>query len=188
MRKLVLTLLVGIAAASPAMAQERAPFTGFRLEGLLGWDRVQSGGRDDAVGYGIGAGYDMQLGGALLGIEGEVSDSDSRQCSGAATLADPRLCLKTGRDLYAGARVGAVMGNALVYAKAGYTNARGKFTSNDGVNETTLAGRTLDGIRAGAGAELALGANSFVKTEYRYSNYERGVERHQVMGGFGFRF
>jgi outer membrane immunogenic protein len=33
-----------------------------------------------------------------------------------------------------------------------------------------------------------LGTNSFAKAEYRYSNYEQGVERHQVMGGFGFRF
>ena len=37
-------------------------------------------------------------------------------------------------------------------------------------------------------AEYALGTNAFVKTEYRYSNYESGFERHQVLGGFGFRF
>jgi outer membrane immunogenic protein len=45
-----------------------------------------------------------------------------------------------------------------------------------------------DGIRAGAGLEYALGQNLFVKAEYRYSNYEAGVERNQVVGGFGFRF
>lgn len=188
MRKLFLTALVSVAAATPAMAQDRAPFTGFRIEGLAGWDRVQSGDHDDAIGYGLGVGYDMQAGGALVGIEGEISDSDNRDCIGAATVADPRLCLKTGRDLYAGARVGAVMGKALVYGKVGYTNARGKFTSNDGVAETTLASSDLDGVRVGGGAEFALGPNSFIKTEYRYSNYEQGVERHQVMGGFGFRF
>jgi len=27
-----------------------------------------------------------------------------------------------------------------------------------------------------------------VKTEYRYSNYQDGVDRNQVIAGFGFRF
>lgn len=188
MRKFLVTLALGTAALSPAMAQERAPFTGPRVEGLIGWDRVHSGGHDDAVGYGVGVGYDMQMGGAVIGVEGEFSDSDTRDCIGSTTVADPRLCLKSGRDLYAGARIGAVMSGALVYGKVGYTNARGKFTSDDGTDEITLAKTDLDGVRVGGGVELPVSSNSFIKAEYRYSNYEQGVERHQVMGGFGFRF
>ena len=188
MRKFFLTVLTGCAVAAPVMAQDRAPFTGARIEGLAGWDRVKAGGHDDNIGYGVGIGYDMQMGGALLGVEAEASDSNVRDCAGSATVIDPRLCLKTGRDLYAGGRIGATMGSALIYAKLGYTNFRGKFTSNDGTTETTLAKSDLDGVRVGGGAEFALSQNTFVKAEYRYSNYEAGVDRHQAMGGFGFGF
>jgi outer membrane immunogenic protein len=42
--------------------------------------------------------------------------------------------------------------------------------------------------RVGGGIEHALRPNSFVKAQYRYSSYERDVEEHRVIGGFGFRF
>ena len=190
MRCFAYAALLATAAATPALAQDRAPFTGPRVEGLIGWDRVQSDGdRDDAVGYGAAVGYDMQMGGAVVGLEGEYSDSDARSCVGSTTAADPRLCVKTGRDLYAGGRVGTVVGGStLLYAKAGYTNAQAKLTSDDGTGQVTLDKANLDGIRVGAGAEHAIGQNSYVKAEYRYSNYEQGVSRHQAMAGFGFRF
>ena len=186
-----LLLLAGVAAAaSPAFAQADAPFTGARVEGLVGWDHpVSNPGHDDAVTYGVAAGYDMQMGGALVGIEAEAMDSDAKSCGGAETVANPRVCLKAGRDLYAGGRVGTVIGSStLLYAKAGYTNARAQVNSDNGVEDVRLAKTNLDGIRVGAGAEYAVGPNSFVKAEYRYSNYEAGLERHQVLGGFGFRF
>ena len=43
-------------------------------------------------------------------------------------------------------------------------------------------------LRVGAGVEQQLGTNLYAKAEYRYSNYEAGIERHQVLGGVGFRF
>ena len=190
MRCFAYAALLATTAVSPALAQESAPFTGPRVEGLVGVDRVQTdSGRDDAVGYGAAVGYDMQMGGALVGVDAEYSDSDARSCAGAASVADPRLCVKTGRDLYAGARVGTVVGGStLLYAKAGYTNAQAKLTGDDGTGQITLDKTNLDGVRVGAGVEHAVGPRSFVKAEYRYSNYERGVERHQAMAGFGFRF
>lgn len=189
MRKILTTAVLALAATGPALAQDRAPFTGARVEGLVGWDRVQNGGHDDALGWGGMVGYDMQMGRSLVGVEAEITDSNNKDCAGAATAPDPRLCLKTARDLYAGGRIGMVTGDSmLLYAKAGYTNMRGKFTSDDGTTETTLAKSDLDGIRVGVGAEYALSGNSFAKAEYRYSNYEQGIERHQVMAGFGFRF
>jgi outer membrane immunogenic protein len=45
-----------------------------------------------------------------------------------------------------------------------------------------------DGLRLGAGIEFALGRGAYAKTEYRYSNYEGGVTRNQVITGLGFRF
>jgi outer membrane immunogenic protein len=151
------------------MAQESAPFTGPRVEGLVGLDRVQSDGdHDDAIGYGAAVGYDMQMGGAVVGAEAEYSDSDNRTCVGSTTGADPRVCLKAGRDLYVGGRVGtAVGGSTLLYAKAGYTNAQAKLTSDDGTGQITLDKSNLDGVRVGAGVEHAVGPRSYVKAEYR---------------------
>ncbi len=53
---------------------------------------------------------------------------------------------------------------------------------------TTSESANGDGIRAGVGGQYALGANSYIGTEYRYSNYEAGLSRHQVAATFGFRF
>ncbi|MGH6780570.1 MAG: outer membrane protein [Phenylobacterium sp.] len=190
MRKVATALLLASAvAATPALAQDAASFSGPRVEGVIGWDRSQAnGGHDDGVLYGIGAGYDFQRGNTVFGVEAELTDSDAKDCIGAATAADPRLCAKAGRDLYVGGRAGFVVGGStLLYAKAGYTNARYKLSADDGV-ATISDGSNLDGVRVGAGAEYAVGPNSYVKAEYRYSNYEQGLERHQALAGFGFRF
>ena len=193
MRKFLLASLLATAFAAPAMAQDDVggPFTGPRVEGIVGWDQVKGdGAKSDDVMYGVAAGYDVQAGGAVIGGEIEYTDSDNRACDrGAATVADPRLCFKAGRDLYVGGRVGTVVGaSTLLYAKAGYTNADAKFTANDGVDEVTLDKTHLDGVRVGAGVEHKLGSHSYVKAEYRYSNYEQGVERHQALAGVGYRF
>lgn len=190
MRSMIFTLLAAATVATPAFAQDAAPFTGARVEGIIGLDRLQANGEhDDNVGYGIAGGYDFQRGNLLVGIEAEATDSNAKSCAGAATVANPRYCAKAARDLYVGGRVGSVVGgNTLLYAKAGYTNARFKATSDNGINETTLFRDDLDGVRVGAGAEYAITPNSYVKAEYRYSNYSDGISRNQVVGGFGFRF
>jgi outer membrane immunogenic protein len=183
MRKPVLAVVAAmLSAAAPALAQDAAPFTGLRAEGLIGWDRSQAfGGHEDGAMYGAAVGYDLQLNGFLAGAEGEISDSTVKQCEGPS---GDRLCAKAGRDLYLGGRIGTVIGGTvLLYGKAGYTNARYSVSYN-GASE----GANFDGLRLGAGAEYAIGPNSFVKAEYRYSNYEDDLSRHQLAAGFGFRF
>jgi len=188
MRSIVVAALLAAGAAAPALAQDKAPFTGPRVEALAGWDRVSNNGHDDAFTYGLGVGYDIQAGPGIIGVEAEASDSNAKTCIGTATALDPRLCAKAGRDLYVGGRIGAVVGGrALLYAKAGYTNARAKASLDNGTTVLRDSGN-FDGVRVGAGAEYALGANSYVKAEYRYSNYEDGFSRNQVLAGFGFRF
>ena len=178
-----------ILAAAPASAQLSAPFTGARVEGIVGYDNVKRGDSDDGVMYGVAAGYDMQMRGMVVGIEAEAADSEIKQCAGARTALSPELCAQAARDLYVGGRVGTVVGGrTLLYAKAGYTNARFKLTDDNGTNRATLGRTDLDGIRAGVGAEYAVGPNSYVKAEYRYSNYEDGFTRNQAVAGFGFRF
>lgn len=163
--------------SAPAFAQDGATFSGPRAEVLAGYDSLKTGDADvgspDGFLYGIALGYDLRVGGAVLGVEAELADATtSRTVSGVKVEAD--------RDIYVGARLGAPIGDkALAYVKAGYTNAR---------IEALGFGDDGDGFRLGGGLEYALSNNLYVKGEYRYSNYEGDVERHQVVGGLGLRF
>jgi outer membrane immunogenic protein len=194
MRKLILAALAAGTLASPAFAQDAAaPFTGPRVEGLVGWDRNQVlDSHSDGVAYGAGLGYDFQAGGMVVGIEAEAADSTADECAASVSVTGDRLCAKAGRDLYVGGRVGGLVGpSTLLYAKAGYSNARVRLDYDSGVatNVGDFSTRTsYDGVRVGAGVEQAIGTNTFVKAEYRYSNYENDLEKHQAVIGFGFRF
>ena len=193
MRIFLLAILLAGTVATPAVAQNAAPFSGVRVEGVVGYDTTDvedenSGG----VVYGAQLGYDVQSGGLVFGVEGEVSDSTVDECVRDVDLIGDELCVQAGRDLYVGGRVGAAASSdVLVYGKAGYTNGRVALDYEDGTAGTTLdfeEGENLDGVRVGGGLEVALGPNSYLKAEYRYSNYEQGFDRHQAVAGFGFRF
>lgn len=194
MRTLFAAALLAATAATPALAQSdpATPFTGAHIEGIAGVDRVRSNGSGDTgVTYGIAGGYDLQApSGTLFGIEGEVADASTDDCVRGVVLASDRLCAEAKRDLYAGGRVGFVTGSTLVYGKVGYTNLRVGGSYEDGTASTAADftnNRNLDGVRVGAGLEKNLGRFS-VKAEYRYSNYEDGVSRHQGVVGAGVRF
>lgn len=194
-------LAASTALAAPAFAQDNAPFTGPRVEGVVGWDRVDDGANSgteasDGVVYGGAIGYDFQTGGAVIGVEGEITGSSNSQRYRGILAPNDELRVGAGRDLYLGARVGFLAGpNALIYAKGGYTNARLETRYTNG-NTTTTIGENADGWRLGAGVEYALANNIYLKGEYRYSNYNRvdnsnidiDVDRHQVVGGVGIRF
>ena len=223
MRKLILTALLAGTFAAPAIAQDAAPFTGFRLEGLAGYGQLGTGEDPDtglnndegdqsiegAV-FGVGVGYDFNLGNLVAGVEGEFTESTGRQES------DERVrgvnftsSLETGRDLYVGGRLGFVAGpSTLVYGKAGYTNTSLE-ASTVGNNDRFELDTNIDGWRIGAGIEQLFGPNAFGKLEYRYSNYNNldfsddfdidnfrsedfdtdiDLDRHQVVVGVGFRF
>jgi outer membrane immunogenic protein len=179
--------------ATPALAQDNPNLGGFHVDGIVGWDHPSiQGEHADGVLYGMGVGYDFRSGNAIFGVEAEASDTTSDESVTGAVIAGDNLRVRAGRDLYVGGRAGFGIGhNSLIYAKAGYTNARVRVDYDDGTAATVadFTQRTnLDGIRAGVGAQFGIGTNAYVRTEYRYSNYEQGVDRHQVIGGFGFRF
>jgi outer membrane immunogenic protein len=200
MRKFALAAVAAVAFATPAMAQEVAPFTGFRAEGVVGWDRLSDGtdqdaGSSDGVLYGAQFGYDIQAGRAIVGIEGEVTGSTTDTRADNLLAAGDRVTLDVGRDLYVGGRVGvAVSPNAMIYAKGGYTNLRidAEYRLN---NVSAREGENFDGYRLGAGVEYKLSGNTYLKGEYRYSNYgsaedydDIDLDRHQLLGGIGVRF
>lgn len=210
-----------MAIATPALAQgegSTSTFTGPRVEAILGYDITKAGSSvDDDLNqdndesmegllYGVGVGYDIDLGGVVVGAEGELTDSTAKTKYEAGDFEGFGYGnVKAGRDLYVGARVGAkVASNALVYVKGGYTNARLNIRSNDGTTEYREK-FDLDGWRVGAGAEVALNNNVYTKLEYRYSNYSKGeidfdgtlpdsdrfsvdTDRHQLVAGVGVRF
>lgn len=218
MRKLVFTALAAstaIAVAVPAMAQSGGPFDGPRIGVIAGYDGLRPGrGPDSDISsdngadgflYGADIGYDHQMNRFVIGAEGEIAGSTAKTADDPDTtdaLGYGRV--KAGRDLYIGARAGyLVTPTTMLYAKAGYTNARLDLTARDG---TTVTGRhfNLDGYRIGAGIEQSLGSNTYAKLEYRYSNYgdarleyangentnnfDVDTDRHQIVAGVGLRF
>lgn len=169
------------AIAAPAMA---APISGARVEGVIGYDHVNIDleGDDEGTGgvlYGLGVGYDFAVSPTFaVGVDAEITDS-------TADVGDEETGkVSAARDLYVGGRFTTAISDTFnLYGKLGYTNARLK-VEFDGES----LGENGDGIRAGIGGQFALGANSYIGTEYRYSNYEGGFERHQLAGTVGFRF
>jgi outer membrane immunogenic protein len=190
MRKYIVAALLAGGLATPAFAQDTGN-TGLRVEGLIGYDRVQVEGDEiDDLAYGIGVGFDSQAGGAVVGIEAEALQSEVKDCVRGVEIVGDELCANAGRDLYVGGRVGAALGaNSLIYAKAGYTNARFNLDYRTTTTGTFVGTHEdLDGARVGAGIQFGLGPNLYAKAEYRYSNYEQGFEKHQGVAGIGFKF
>ena len=163
-RILTVALAATAFAATPALAQDAAvaapnSFTGARVGVNLGIADDNAFGTE-VVTYGVDAGYDFDLGGAVAGVSVEAQDSKD-----------------TGRDLSITGRAGAkVSSNAMVYALAGYSNLE---VFND---------FNIDGVRFGAGVEVAPTSNLFVKLEQRYTNYELDAEVWQTLVGVGARF
>jgi outer membrane immunogenic protein len=192
MRKYIAAALLAGSLSTPAFAQDVAPFSGLRVEGIVGYDTTDvENDNADGIVYGVGVGYDVQSGNVVFGIDGEANESNVDECVAGGIVANDQLCAQLGREFYVGGRIGAVLGsNALLYARAGYANARVELDYDHPTNNALdlVSSEDLDGVRVGGGLEYAIGSNSFVKAEYRYSNYEQGFERHQAVAGFGFRF
>lgn len=159
MKKIVLASVAALTLSTPAMA---ADFAGPYVGATVGFSDDDFAGTE-AFTYGVNAGFDFDLGATVAGVAVEYQDSSEDGI---------------GRDLSAVGRYGFKAGeNALVYGLVGYTNQAVEGT-----------GIELDGVRVGAGVEAGFGTGLLGKVEYRYSNYELGVELHQFVVGLGFRF
>jgi outer membrane immunogenic protein len=209
-----------LASAVPAFAQDApAPtiadqptFAGPRAEIFGGWDRVGArlrtdngttrdtirGHQDGGIAGGL-VGYDMAIGNRLVaGVFGSYALSTARECEAVGSYSG---CLKSGRQIEGGARIGArINPNTLVYAKGAYVNGRVTGDFANGVDQVKF-GDNQDGWRAGAGVEYAIAKHAYVKAEYDYTlfkSYDAGdlgltdtslrLDRNQVLGGFGIRF
>ena len=218
-KRFALVAAVSAAALSaPAMAQEKAPFSGLRVGVEAGYDHLRSGSTEDldttrdinesidGVAYGAVVGFDAPVGDNLrLGAEASYGDSSAdRRDENPGTVFNLGR-VQAQREIYVGGRVGYVTSpNVMLYAKAGYTNQRFGIEGSDGTVDLNQRLDT-DGWRVGAGAEYALSNNMYAGLEYRYSNYDEGevdfdgttpdssrfnidTDRHQVMATVGVRF
>ena len=194
MKKFVSILVAGSAFAALA-SPASAAISGGRVEAVVGWDRGSidltdfgfDGSVDsDGVVFGLGAGYDFGLNATTsVGIDLEATES-SADLDFTDGIDSAEIAF--GRDLYAGGRITfAVSPTTNLYVKAGYTNARIKATLTEGTVVTSDSANA-DGLRGGVGAQFAIGGSAYIGGEYRYSNYEADVSRHQAVATLGFRF
>ncbi|WP_395390739.1 outer membrane beta-barrel protein [Novosphingobium sp. BL-8A] len=189
MKKITLAAAAAALFAMPAAANARA-----YVEVDGGLDSASIGGEaSQGFAYGVAAGYDIELGNSMFaGIEATASDSTTKKCYGSMATIGYRYCVNSGRDLAAVVRLGTSVGEKTkLYVLGGYTNGRVRESEEMDTGNGIVGykdGTNLDGFRLGAGLEQELGHNLFGKVEYRYSNYQYGVSRHQVVAGVGIKF
>ena len=205
MRKIAALTAVSAAAllASPAAAQV---VPGPRVEILGGWDNVkvktsefdgaldflpENNLSDEALVYGVGAGYDFGMGPVAIGADLEFTKS---QAELIVTDEDAfRYRAKGGRDLYVGARATFALSNSInFYLKGGYSRFRTKqsvYDATDPADPILLASdnKTFGGWRVGAGMHFTNGM-FYAGPEYRYTRYEDGLRRHQLVAVAGIKF
>ncbi|HEX8534616.1 MAG TPA: porin family protein [Allosphingosinicella sp.] len=219
MRKLgiLLPLLAGFAAA-PAYAQEERAITA-RAELRAGYDEVRgeltvqnSAFTNDFgvsnVALGVEVGVDGRISdglqvGAYAGIDfSKVDDCVDQPFETIVAGRGDRVCMDADTNLTAGLRAGVPMGDGgLIYVKGGYS--RGKFKGSYNRTATTQIfsdSDTVGGYHLGAGIELGLASNVYLKAEYVHHRYSDAFKdaltgtdkldphRHQLMAGVGFRF
>ncbi|MFC0588288.1 outer membrane protein [Novosphingobium aquiterrae] len=193
-------------AATPALAQDESNFAGPYFGGYVGYDHVTinedttgTSGSKDGVAFGAIAGYNIDMGNVVLGIEGEIGDASTRASETDVFVLGDQATLSANLDLFIGARAGVkVSDKALVYVKGGYANTKVNLAYDDNDGFAYDESDDLSGFRIGGGVEIAATDRISFRAEYRYSQYSeykyQGVatgldaNRHQVVFGAVGRF
>ena len=199
--------MIAIAAASlalvatPALAQDSggAP-GGFFVGALAGYEGIDVQSEDGSISadassavYGINAGYDLNLGNAFVGVEGELSTSGG-STSFPDSFSGAREGLDANGQYYLGARAGfALTPGIAAYGKVGYTALDTRaFTESGSLGELK---ENADGLRFGGGLQVQLPGPLEARLEYRHSRYndladasQRKATTDQVVAGIGLRF
>jgi outer membrane immunogenic protein len=152
-------LAAALGTATLATPAFAGDFSGPRLEATAGANDVANGVDPTDVTYGAGLGYDLQLGKVVVGAEATVDNVFDR------------------RDLGVAGRIGYTLNdNALLYGKVGYANWR------------QVRNVDTEGLRLGGGLEVNLAGPVYAKAEYRYTDFEGSVGKHDGLVGVGLRF
>ena len=179
----IAAIAAGIAAVPTSAYANEAP-GGFYIGAIGGFEGVDVESADgsakasaDSAVYGINAGYDLSLGGAFVGIEGELSTSDGTT-NFPGSFAGAREGLETGGQYYVGARGGFALTPGLAaYGKIGYTALDTRaFTDSGSLGELK---ENADGLRFGGGLQLQLPGPLEARVEYRRSKYNELADADQ---------
>jgi len=179
-KKIALVALLG-ASASAAQAQ-----TGLRAEAQIGWDHpsadvlasdssgsINVSDGKDGFSYGGEIGYDLPVGPAIVGAYANLSGATTRECM--EVYGGDEACVKAGRSISAGARVGVQLSEGvLLYAKGGYSSGRIRLSYRDPADPTydfRLADNS-DGYHVGGGVEVDVTRNVYAKLDYVRTNYD----------------
>ena len=195
--------------------EEPITFTGFRLGVNVGyaWGDVDAPLTDDGDFVnnepydvegellGISAGYDVDFGTIVVGVEGDFEhsgvDGDDEGRGGDVNGWDS--------DWLASARARAgfkVLPETLVYGTGGVEWQGGKAFALDDIDGDDKSGETLMGYTIGGGVEHMVDQSLSLRIEYRYTDYEAessamtnngydqetDLDQHAVRAGVGFRF
>ncbi|MFT3964430.1 MAG: outer membrane beta-barrel protein [Sphingobium sp.] len=174
MKTAIFAAIAAASIATPALAQgnldDATAFTGPRIGVTTGYDKVQD---HDGLSYGVAAGYDLPLSEKLrAGVDVGLADSTAKGDY-----------VKASRDLSASARLGYVLTpKVMPYAKVGYANSRFE-------DRLTGSGAGFEGVRYGAGLEVAPTPRTYISAEYQRTEYESNIGgRDAAMVGVGLRF
>ena len=195
--KKILTLVAIIAGtiSAPALAQ-----SGFHVGAIAGYEGIGVESADgsvtadaDSAVYGVNVGYDLGLGSAFVGIEGELSTSGG-STQFPDSFSGARDSLEANGQYYLGARAGVALAPGLAaYGKIGYTSLSTRaFTSSGSLEELE---ENSGGLRYGAGLQVQLPGPLEGRVEYRRSRYKDvndgtygSATTNQVVAGVGLRF
>lgn len=197
---LTLTAIATGLAAAPAMAQDNAAPSGLYVGALGGYEGIDVESADgsvtadaDSAVYGVTAGYDIALGSAFVGVEGELATSDGTT-DFPDSFGGARDGLESGGQYYVGARAGfALTPGIAAYGKVGYTALDTRaFTTASDLDELE---ENAGGIRFGGGLQVQLPGALEGRIEYRRSRYKDvgddsfgDATTNQVVAGIGLRF
>jgi outer membrane immunogenic protein len=155
-------LIIGAAAAS-LFAASPSFAEGVNADVHVGISGGKPVGQKADLLYGVGVGYDFDLGSKFFAGPQVGFDEESDLAFGIINVNNKAAVLRLGYNIDQKAKV---------YLLGGYTN----FLSNDG-------------IRAGIGFEHAIGSKYFVKAEFRHNRFRvPGWQTNQGLIGVGAHF
>lgn len=191
----ILAAIAGASFSTPALAQ-----SGLYVGAIGGYEGINVESADASVTadassavYGVNAGYDLSLGSAFVGVEGELSASGG-STEFPESFSGARDSLDADGQYYLGARAGVELTPGIAaYGKIGYTSLSTKaFTSSGSLEELE---DNAGGLRYGGGVQVKLPGPLEARVEYRRSRYKDlhddtygDATTNQVVAGLGIRF
>ena len=202
MKRLIAIAALGAGLlAAPASAQDDSGAPGgFFIGALAGYEGIDVESSDGSISadassavYGVNAGFDIGLGNAFVGVEGELSTSDGTTRF-PSSFTGAREGFETNGQYYIGARAGVALTPGIAaYGKVGYTALDTRaFTESGSLSDLE---ENTDGLRFGGGLQIQLPGPLEARVEYRRSTYkdladasQGEASTDQIVAGIGLRF